>query len=38
MQPDAELQRLIDDCYEAFSSYPRPRILHGSPLAIPSRF
>ncbi|MDX8492258.1 hypothetical protein RFN29_11760 [Mesorhizobium sp. VK22B] len=30
MQP--ELQRLIDDCYAAFASYPPPRKLHVSPL------
>ncbi|MET2825856.1 hypothetical protein [Mesorhizobium shangrilense] len=35
MEPDAELQRLIDDCYEAFADYPRPRALHASPLRDP---
>lgn len=35
MEPDAELQRLIDDCYEAFADYPRPRVLHASPLRDP---
>ncbi|WP_421917333.1 hypothetical protein [Mesorhizobium sp.] len=36
MQPDAELQRLIDECYAAFSDYPRPRTLHASPLRDPA--
>lgn len=35
MQPDTQLQRLIDDCYAAFASYPRPQVLHASPLRDP---
>jgi hypothetical protein len=31
-----ELQYLIDDCYEAFAPYPRPRVLHASPLRDPA--
>ncbi|WP_256754062.1 hypothetical protein [Mesorhizobium sp. Mes31] len=32
MQPDDQLQRLIDDFYTAFSPYPRPHTMHASPL------
>lgn len=35
MQPDTQLQRLIDDCYAAFAPYPRPQALHASPLRDP---
>jgi len=35
MQPDKQLQLLIDDCYAAFSPYPRPLVLHASPLRDP---
>lgn len=35
MQPDDQLQRLIDDCYAAFAPYPRPHAMHASPLRDP---
>ncbi|MFD1986558.1 hypothetical protein ACFSOZ_29395 [Mesorhizobium newzealandense] len=35
MQPDDQLQRLIDDCYAAFEPYPRPHAMHASPLRDP---
>ncbi|RVD10051.1 MULTISPECIES: hypothetical protein [unclassified Mesorhizobium] len=35
MQPDDQLQRLIDDCYAAFAPYPRPHAIHASPLRNP---
>lgn len=35
MQPDDQLQRLIDDCYVAFARYPRPTALRASPLRDP---
>lgn len=35
MQPEDQLQRLINDCYAAFASYPRPHAMHASPLRDP---
>lgn len=35
MQPNGELQRLIDGCYAAFAPYPRPLVMHASPLRDP---
>lgn len=32
MQPNVALERALNRCYEVFSVYPRPTVLHASPL------